>query len=84
MLSPGMTIICWFSQLPQAYSCSRGLHISHCFPEVEMAFEFLPVVTVTITYFWDVTSYYVDRYARFEETALLMCSKYRGVLHNST
>jgi len=44
-----------------------------------MAFEFLPVVTVTITYFWDVTSYYVGRYKRFEEAVLLMCSKYRRV-----
>ena len=60
MLSPAMTTICWFSQLLQAYSCSRGSHISHCFSEVGIAFEFLPVVTVTITYFWDVTSYYVD------------------------
>jgi len=47
-----------------------------------MACEFLTVVTVTITYFWEVTSYYEDRYIRFEETVLLMCSTYRSVLHN--
>jgi hypothetical protein len=47
-----------------------------------MACEFLTVVTVTIKYFWEVTSYYVDRYKGFEETVLLMCSAYRGVLHN--
>jgi len=47
-----------------------------------MACEVSTVVTVTITYFWEVTSYCVDRYKRFEETVLLMCSTYRGVLHN--
>ena len=47
-----------------------------------MACAVLTVVTVTIKYFWEVTSYYVDRYKRFEETVRLMCSTYRGVLHN--